>query len=264
MPRNLLLLLSSVFLTLLGAITISCASSGTGGGNGGPYNVVGNWQANFSANVGATARGNGAINSSGVAAFFDASGNIVQLPTVTGASSFSGSLTAYAVNPTLFPNGSAVVTDTAHGTVNSATSINGSFTGNGTPSGTFSVVPYAPLSGSVVPVLGTLNGKIIGFVDTEQLTFSSNGIFTGADFGPGGSVCNVNGTLTQEGTHNVFDVTYSNTSGSCMPDTDTGIAFESTTDYFNVNGGKDAVYLYVIMLTSTLPQVRPSVYVIYQ
>lgn len=199
-----------------------------------------------------------------MAVLFYGPANIVQLPTVTGGSSFSGNLTAHAVNPTLFSNGSAVATETAQGSVNSATSIRGSFTGNGTPAGTFSAVPYAPLSASVVPVSGTLNGKIIGFADALQLTFSSNGRFTGGDFGPGGSVCNVNGTLTQEGTHNVFDVTYSNTSGSCMPDIDTGIAFESTTDYFNLNGAKDAVYLYGIMLTSTRPQVRPSVYVTYQ
>jgi hypothetical protein len=251
-----------ISLTLLCAMTTNCGSSG--GGNDGPFNVVGDWQANFSANVGATATGYGAINSSGLAAFFDGSGNIVELPTVTGASAFSGNLTAYAVNPTFFPNGSAVVTDTTQGKVNSATSITGAFTGSGTASGTFSVAPDSPLSGSVVPVLGVMNGKIIGFSDTLRLTFSSNGSFTGGDFAGPGSTCNVNGTLTQEGTNNVFDITYAGVSGDCTPFTLTGIAFESKTDYFNVNGGVDATYLYAIMLTSTVANVRPSVIVLYQ
>jgi hypothetical protein len=264
MSRNSVLLLSFVFLALLGTMTISCGgSSGSGGGNTGPYNVVGNWQANFSANVGATAVGYGAMDSSGLGAFFDTSGNIVQLPTITGAKSFSGNLTAYAVNGTFFTGGTVIVTDTAQGNVNSATSITGTFTGS--PSGNFSVVPYSPLGGSVVAISGAMNGKITGFIDTLNLTFASNGSFTGVDSSdpqiPG---CDVNGTLTQVGTSNVFDVTYNEGPGNCTPNTQTGIAFESKTDYFNVNGGADATYLYVILLTSTLTQVRPYVVIIYQ
>ncbi|MBZ5681491.1 MAG: hypothetical protein LAO24_15430 [Acidobacteriia bacterium] len=263
MSRNSVLVLSFVFLTLLGAMTISCGGSyGSGGGNTGPYNVVGNWQATFSANVGATTVGYGAIDSSGLGAVFDTSGNIVQLPTITGAKSFSGNLTAYAVNGTFFTGGAVSVTDTAQGNVSSATSITGAFTGS--PSGTFSAAPFSPLSGSVVAISGAMNGKITGFVDTLQLTFSSNGSFTGADFAGPGSTCNVNGTLTQEGTNNVFDVTYNEGPGSCSPNTQTGIAFESKTDYFNVNGGADATYLYMILLTSTAAQVRPYVVIIYQ
>jgi len=90
-----------VVLTLLGATINSCGGgSGSGGvgGNNGPYSVVGNWQASCSAAVGATTSGYGAIDSSGLAAFFDTSGDIVQLPTITGAKSFSGNVTAYAVN----------------------------------------------------------------------------------------------------------------------------------------------------------------------
>lgn len=262
--RLLVVSAALISLTLLCAMMTSCGGSSGGGGNVGPFNVVGNWQANFSANVGATASGHGAINSSGVAAFFDGSGNIVKLPTITGASSFSGNLTAYAVNPTLFPNGSPVVTDSAQGNVNSANSITGSFTGNGTASGTFSVTPDSPLSGSAVPITGVLNGKIIGFSDTLQLTFLSNGSFTGGDFAGPGSTCNVSGTLTQEGTNNVFDITYSGVSGACTQFTLTGIAFESKTDYFNVNGGVAATYVYAIMLTSTAANVRPSVIVLFQ
>jgi hypothetical protein len=74
----------------------------------------------------------------------------------------------------------------------------------------------------------------------------------------------VSGTLVQEGTSNIFDVTYQTVSGSCSASTETGIAFESRTDYFNVNGGVDSSYLYVIMLTSTFAPMRPAVYVVYQ
>lgn len=193
---------------------------------------------------------------------FDTSGNIVQFPTITGATAFSGNLTTYAVNGTFFSGGAVSVTDPAQGNVTSATSLAGSFTG--TPSGTFSAVSFAPLSGSVVPLSGTLNGKITGFpATTLLLTFASDGSFTGGEFSPG-STCNVQGTVTQEGTHNVFDVTFNTVSGNCSALTQTGIAFESSTDYFNVNGGADANYLYAILLTSTLPQVRPYVVILYQ
>jgi hypothetical protein len=262
MARKLALLLSFAFLVLLGAITISCSSSSGSGGNTGPFNVVGNWVANFSASVGATELGYGAIDSSGLGAFFDTSGNIVQLPTITGAKSFSGNLTAYAVNGTFFPGGAVMVSDASQGTVNSATSITGTFTGS--PSGNFTAAPFSPLSGSAAPPSGTMQGKITGFADTLQFTFTSGGAFTGADFAGPGSTCNLIGTLTQQGTSNVFDVTYNSASGDCFLNGQTGIAFESATDYFNVNGGADSTYFYMILLTSKLTQVRPSVVIVYQ
>jgi hypothetical protein len=193
---------------------------------------------------------------------FDTSGNIVRLPTITGASTFSGNLIAYAVNGTFFNGTDVTLTDTAQGSVNSGTSIAGSFSGS--PSGTFSADSFSPLGGSVVPVSGTMNGKITGFSSTLLLTFAPDGSFAGGEFSGPGSTCNVQGTLEQEGTSNVFDVTYNSVSGSCIANTQTGIAFESKTDYFNVNGGADANYLYLILLTSTLPQVRPYVAIIYQ
>ena len=101
MSRTLAAPLSLALLALLGVVLIACGSSSNGGG--GPYNVVGDWQANFSAPVGATTIGYGAIDSAGLAAFLDTSGNIVKMPTLTGAATFSGNLTAYAVNGTTFP-----------------------------------------------------------------------------------------------------------------------------------------------------------------
>ncbi|HWZ83920.1 MAG TPA: hypothetical protein VNW47_14915 [Terriglobales bacterium] len=240
-------------------MTISCGGS-SNSGSGGPFNVVGSWQVNFNFDVGATATGFGAINSAGLGAFLDTSGNIVVLPTITGASSFSGNLTAYAVNPTFFPNGTPVETDTAQGKVNSATSITGTFASSTTSSGTFSISPYSALSGAPVALSGTLHGNEIGFVNTLLLTFAPDGTFTGGDnFG-----CNLSGTLAQEKSSNVFDVTFANVSGACSSDARTGIAFESKTDFFNVNGGADATYFYMMLLTSNLNNVRPGVIVIYQ
>jgi len=255
MLRALVLWLSCVFA---GVLCMSCGSSGSGGGAG-PFNVVGDWQVHFTADVGATTTGYGAIDSAGLAAFIDTSGNIVKFPAITGANSFSGTVTAYAVNGTSFPGGNVTVTDTAQGDVNSATSITGTLTG--TPSGSFSITP---LNSSVVAISGAMQGKVIGFSDTLSLTFSSNGSFSGGDFPNPVTACSVNGTLNQQGTANVFDVTY-NLGPTCTSDTQTGIAFQSKTDYFNVNGGADASYLYVILLTTTLPgQVHPYVVVIYQ
>lgn len=260
MSRKGFLLLPFVALTLLFAITSCGGSSSSGGGNGGPFDVTGNWQASFSPAFGATGSAFGLITSSGLGAFFDRSGNIVKLPTVTGAQSFAGNLTTYAVNGTFFSGGAVVLTDTAQGTVNSGSSIMGTFTG--TPSGTFSLAPFSPSGGSVVVPTGALNGKITGFSDVLTFNFASNGSFTGVDGSNPG--CSVNGTAAQEGTSNIFDVTYSQGPGNCAPATLTGVAFESTTDYFNVNGGADSTYLYMIMLTSTLPQIRPYVVIVYQ
>jgi hypothetical protein len=262
MLRSFALSLSVVLVLLLCAMTMSCGgSSNSGGGSGGgSSNVVGNWQVNFNLDVGATATGFGEINSAGLGAFLDTSGNIVVLPTITGANSFSGNLTAYAVNPTFFPNGTPVETDTAQGKVNSTTSITGTFVSSTTSSGTFFAGPYSPLNGAPVALAGTLHGNEIGFVNTLLLTFASDGTFTGGD----NLGCNVSGTLAQEKSSNVFDVSLANVSGACSIDTRTGIGFESKMDFFGVNGGADATYFYMMLLTSNLNNVRPGVIVIYQ
>lgn len=248
-------------LTLLGSIAVSCGggSSGTGGGTKGPYKVAGIWQASFSPAFGSTSASYGAITQSGTAAMFDSSGNIVLFPPVSGASTFSGTLTTYAVNGSFFAGGAVQLTDPAQGNVNSATSITGSFSGSS--SDTFAL---SALNGSSTPVSGTLNGRFSGFATTALLTFASDGTFTGGEFSGPGSNCNIQGALTPGGASNVFDLTYNVVSGSCSADTETGIAFASSTDYFNVNGGTDPYYLYMIILHSTSPQVRPYVITLYQ
>ena len=214
--------------------------------------------------IGASTSGFGAIDSAGLAAFLDTSGNIFQLPTISGVSSFSGNLNAYALNASPFPGGVYSITDAAQGTVTSATNVNGTFTGSS--SGTFTVSPYSPITGSYVPLSGTYQAKFLGFSDVVSFTFATNGTFTGSDDPsiqiPG---CGFTGNLTQQGSSNVFDISYITVaSNSCIPNTETGIAFQSQTDYFNINNGADATYFYVIMLTSTVQSVRPYVIVIYQ
>ena len=240
------------------ALMISCGGSGSGGGNG-PQNVVGNWTASFSPSLGNTTIAYGAIDSSGLAAFFDTSGNIVQMPAITGTKSFSGNLNAYAANGITFPGGAVQLTDAAQGTVSGA-AITGMYTS--TPSGTFSLAPFSPITGSPAALSGTMNGNVIGFSDTVSLTFSS-GTFSGVDDANPTSACGVNGTFTQQGTSNVFDVTYNLGNGSCTPVALSGIAFESDKDYFNVNGGAVTTYLYLMLVTSNSAQVRPYVVVVH-
>ena len=254
-----------VAAVLLACFLLSCGSSSSGGGGAkGPYDVVGNWQVGFSSTVGASSSGFGVIDSAGLAGFFDNSGNIFQLPAINGATSFSGNLNAYAVNGNPFSGGVYDLSGTAQGTVSSAIVIAGHFTASGT-SGTFTVDPYSPLSGSYAPLLGAYNAKLLGFVDVVNFTFASNGSFTGADApNSQASGCAFNGTLTQQGSSDVFDISYSTiASNGCVANTLTGVAFESNRDYFNVNNGADSAYFYAIMLTSTV-QERPYVIVIYQ
>ena len=258
---------SVITLTLIACLTIGCGSSGSGGGGQtqGPYNVVGNWQVTFSSAVGASSSGLGAIDSAGVAAFFDNSGDIFQLPTITRASSFSGNLNAYAVNGDPFAGGVYIITDPAQGTVTSASSISGTFTASGS-SGTFSLTPFSPLTGGGAAPSGAYNAKLLGFSDVVSFNFGSSGAFSGSDSpnlqAPG---CGFNGTLNQQGSSNVFDISYTTmASNSCIAYTVTGTAFQSKNDYFNVNNGADASYYYAMILTSSVQNVRPYVIVIYQ
>lgn len=258
-------LLATIALAVLACVTINCGSSSSGGGQQGPFNVVGNWQVSFSSVVGASSSGLGVIDKAGVATFFDNGGNIFQLPTISGASSFSGNLNAYAVNSSPFSGGVYSITDSAQGTVTSASTVNGTFTTSAS-SGTFALTQASPLSGGLTTPSGAYNAKVLGFSDVVSFNFGSNGTFTGSD-NPNSQVpgCGFTGAITQQGANNVFDISYTAAAtNSCAGYTDTGVAFQSSTDYFNVNNGADASYFYVIVLTSTAQNVRPYVIVIYQ
>jgi hypothetical protein len=246
-------------LVLVGGLAMSCGSSNSGikPCTGGPYDVVGDWQITVSATGGGSVTGYGAIDTAGLALFFDASGDTLQLPTLTGTCAFSGSITSYG-EPGPPPNGGIEVTDTVTGSVNSATSITGSFTGTGTPSGTISAAPFAQLTGSVTAVSGSKTGAVQG-------SFNGTPILLATTFTPSGSNnsmsfattnlagCEANGTFSEVGTGNVFDVSITLVQGSTCPITGTftGIGFESSSDYFGLNSGSADTYLYADILDGT-------------
>ena len=199
----------------------------------------------------------GVINTQGQAVFFDdspinvdpASGSVTVLPTITGACSFSGAVTAYLAPP---PGGTS--TGSSQGNVNSATSISATAT-VASRTGTFTLSSFSPLTGSVAALSGSQVGAIEGAAPSlVPLTFtpasgSNNMSFTNDPL----SSCTLSGTFTQEGTSNVFDVsiTFSGVAQGCPAvGTVKGLGFESGTDYFNINNGAAGTYLYAVSSTS--------------
>ncbi len=123
MKRKFVLFLSFISLVFMGAMLTNCggssSNSGGGGNGGGPYNVVGNWQTTLSTS-GESVLFVGVINSQGQALLFgdvvpnmedtEYVGDTWELPTITGASSFSGMTSMYAALGTQLPGGGAVDT----------------------------------------------------------------------------------------------------------------------------------------------------------
>jgi len=263
MLRKFILLLSFVSLVLIAAMTISCGGSSNSNNiktcGGGPYNVVGPWQLTAS-NAGGSLTAYGAIDSAGLALFFDnslttGSGDTLQLPSITGACSFSGNLTAYPEPGG--PNSGQVVTDSVQGNVTSPSSITGTFTGSA--SGNFSAAPFSPI-GTVTAVTGPMGGEVQGTLNGVPLLFSLNFTQSGSNNSMGFTTavinerdCTVAGTFTEQGTSNVFDVSITFTGTQCgiAAGTVTGIGFESSSDYFNITGGAAGTYLYADMLASS-------------
>jgi hypothetical protein len=257
MLSRLGLWLCFVGLVLVGALTISCGNSSSGAKpcTGGPYNVLGDWQITVTATGGSPVAGYGAIDSAGLALFFDSLGDTLQLPALTGTCAFSGSVNFYSV-PGPPPNGGVEVTDTITGNVNSATSITGSFAGTGNPSGTISAAPYTQLTGSVTAVSGSKTGTVQGsFNGTPVLlptTFTPAGSNNSMSFATTNLAgCAANGTFTEVGTSNVFDVSITLMPTCPITGTFTGIGFESSSDYFSLNSGNADTYLYADILDGT-------------
>jgi hypothetical protein len=266
--RRLALPLSFASLTLIAVLSISCGGSSNTIGTsctGGPYNVVGNWQLTVTDTGGSPLTMYGAIDSSGLALFFDNSqptsfGDTAQLPTLTGTCSFSGDVTAYAEPGG--PNSGMTAADPTTGNVTSNTALSGSFTGDGV-SGTYSGAAFTPLTGSIAAVTGEKTGEVQGAINNQPillpLTFSPTGTGAGMSFTTNSVTspnCTVTGTYTQEGTNNVFDVSITFTPAGTTPNcaltgTYTGLGFESSADYFNINGGNADTYLYADILAST-------------
>jgi hypothetical protein len=262
MPRKLALYFSFVSLGVVAAITVACGGSSNStpkACTGGPYNVVGDWQVTVSDIGGGSGMLYGAIDSSGLGLFFDynlvsGSGDSVEMPTISGSCSFSGNITAY---PEPSPISGSPVVDAAQGNVTSNTSITGSFTGtNGDPSGTFTATACSPLTGAVAAINGDKTGSVQGSINGQPVllpaTFTPSGSNNSMSFTTSTIPnCTVSGTFTEVGTSNVFDVsmTFAGT-GCAITGTFTGIGFESSSDYFSLNGSNPDTYLYADILAS--------------
>jgi len=265
MPSKFLLTLSFVCLVLVAALTMSCGSSGAKPCTGGPYNVVGDWRLTVTDTGGVPLTMYGAIDSAGLALFFDNSlgdsGDTAELPVMTGTCAISGNVTAYAEPGGPISGTSSV--EAAQGNVISDSAFTGTFTG--AVSGTFSAVSSTPIT-AVTAVTGGKTGVIIQGPANGQpvllpLTFSGGGSgnlmimnFTTTNL----AGCEASGTFTEVGTSNelealnVFDVSITLQPTCPVTGTFTGLGFESSTDYFGLNpGGNADTYLYADILDGT-------------
>jgi hypothetical protein len=251
MWRAMLSLLLLVCIALMSVVAMSCGSSSSpGSGGGGPYNVVGTWQTTLSG-TGGSASFVGAIGSSGAAVFFATDnpefiGDTWQLPSITGVSLFSGETTLYAAPGTELPWGGTSQTVSVQGKVNSSTSISVA-----NSNGSFNLVASSLLPSTVSGFSGVMTGVMNDGMQDGPI-FSLN--FYGLNFNSSGSAtCTIGGSLLQDGSNNVFGVTM-DFNGVCPVPSGPyggGIGFESSTDYFNDNGGQPGTYLYADMPTST-------------
>lgn len=252
MWRAVLSVLLLVCLALMSVVAMSCGGSSTSGsGGGGPYNVAGTWQTTLSGTAG-SALFVGAIATSGAASFFATDnpgfiGDTWQLPSITGVSSFSGETTLYAAPGTQLPWGGTSQTVAVQGKVNSSTSItvtnsNGSFN-----------LAASSLTGSVSALSGAMTGVMND--GTQNGPIFSVGFFGDYFNSSGSATCMIGGTFLQDGSNNVFGVTMQ-FNGACPVPSGPypgGLGFESSTDYFNDNGGQPGIYFYAVMPTSTGP-----------
>jgi hypothetical protein len=263
MSRKFWLCLSALCLAAWCVLAIACGGSKSCKGE--PYNVVGDWQVTVTQSTGSSLAGYGAIDSNGLALFFDNSptkgtGDTLEMPSITGTCSFSGNMTAYEQPGGPFSGLSAV--DTAKGNVTSAAAITGTFTGS-VSSGAFSASKLSPLTGAVSTVVGSKTGEVSGKINNDlvllPLIFSATGTGDSMNFsGALNQNCTAAGTFNQVGDANVFDVsiTFTGTTANSCPikGKSTGIGFESTSDYFGFNGNNAGTYLYAdILVTSGTP-----------
>jgi hypothetical protein len=86
--------------------------------------------------------------------------------------------------------------------------------------------------------------------DTLTLTLggtAGNITYTGTD-----SECSFNGAFTQEGTNNLYSVTFNvSGSGNGCSGNFTGVGFESDSDLFDIADNATGTYLYGVLLSSS-------------
>jgi hypothetical protein len=254
-----------VFLSLVSVILLASAIISCGGSSSTPtptpctgaFNVVGDWQGSVTSD-GTTDALFGTIDSTGNAVFFDTVGDIATLNPITGVCSFSSTLTAYE---SVENGGPQTTSGPATGNVTSSSAINGSESVNAT-SGTFSFSSYSPLgSGAVTAVSGTVGAEVEGQT-TDGLILTLGGTSSSITYsGTDASDCSFNGAFTQQGTNNLYDVTFNISGSNCTAGNLTGVGFESNSDLLAVNDNGSGTYLYAVITSSGAPfvvEVLPS------
>jgi hypothetical protein len=263
MLRKFVMLLPLISIAATGVFLIACGGSSSTKTTQctGSYTIAGDWQG--TATSGSTTDDLfGVINSSGNATFFDGLADIATIDGLTGACSFSETLTAYESAQN---GGPQTATGTVTGNVNSDTSITGSDVANSQTTN-LSLSSYSPIS-SVTALSGTVGAVIEGQAPQDEMILtlsgtSSNITFTGTDEND----CSFSGTMTEEATSNVYDVSVVLSSSNCgmsgyTTGTYTGTGFESSSDLLDVNDNAAGTYAYVIITSYSQPfvlEILPS------
>lgn len=243
--------IAALLLILLSA----CGGGGSGNygiagsGGGTSANVQGTWQGAYTiTGTSGTTAIYAAIAKGGYAFFYDTRGIIYVLPELTGSTTLSGNLTAFAPNGFTFADGKTVETFALTGTASDSL-ISGSFSGNGS-TGKFTLTPSMPFSGNPSIVSGNWQGFYVGSGSPAAvaLTMQSAGVFVGTD----SNGCTLSGTLTQMTNENLFAVTVSSSGSSslCVGKL-TGLAYESSTDASKFFGGTTGTYYYLGVSNAT-------------
>jgi hypothetical protein len=263
--RNLMLRKSAVFFSFL-CIAATGAFMSCGGGSShfgptpctGSFNVVGDWKGSV------TEGGNavdlfGTIDSTGNAVFFDGAADVVTVSPLTGACSFSSTLTAYI---SVADGGPQTESGTATGNVTSATSLNGSESVIGGTNGTFTFSSYSPLgTGSVTALSGSVTAEVEGEVATDFLNLTLAGTVGNISYTGTDGICTFSGAFSQEGTNDIYDVTFNVAgSGSGCSGNFTGVGFESDSDLLGFSSAT-GTYLYAVITSNGAPfvvEIPPS------
>jgi hypothetical protein len=259
-------------LALVALLLTACGGGGGSSSSGGasqpppPTGVTGLWAGSASLQD-MPSSVTGAILQNGPGFFFDSSGDIYILPTLTGSSTFSGTLSAFAVDPRDLPGGNPSYFFNVTGTVveqaGTAINIQGNFTDPTytTIGGTFSLTPDIPYPGTV-SVAG-LAGQWDGYYGVEDATsvvlnVNSQGIFTGND----ADGCPLSGTLTQvQAGLNLYQITLTSSIPTTCHQNLTGLGFEGTSDILGEFGGAQGSYFYMGIANQSAPPFNSYPYV---
>jgi hypothetical protein len=224
-----------------GSSGYSSAAPSTGGGT---VDATGVWSGSFTVGAGAGSTAIVAvIKQGGTAFFYDQSGVMYVLPQFTGATTVTGTLTAFAPPGVMLNNGQNTETFTVTASVSSA-AITGTFTSSN-ETGTFTLAPLSAFGGNPSIVAGNWQGFYVGSASGSTaavaLTVQVSGSFVGND----ANGCHLSGTISPTADHDVFNAAVTSTGGASCAGKLTGLAFESRQDLSGFFGGATGTYYYV-------------------